>query len=122
MSNWQEVQAKAKVMVEEALKILKAGAEDAEIIAGKTASAAKLHVAIKKNQVTRLKLLNELGSLVFDKADQAGKDALSIDLTAKMKEHIARLRHLQKEIRRDEAKLTKFTVVKKKKNEDRGDL
>lgn len=115
MSNWDEMQVKAKVLIEEALKVLKAGAKDAELIAGKTASSAKLHVAIKKNQVSKLKLLHELGEGVY-KAAQQGEAHLT--LSPKMKELVLKLRTIEKDIKRDNAKLEKFTVVKKKAKDD----
>ena len=115
MSNWDEVQVKAKALIEEALKVLKSGAKDAELIAGKTASSAKIHVAIKKNQIEKLKLLNELGEAVFKSANECEEEFI---LSNKMKGIINKIAEIDNDIKRDTAKLEKFTVVKKKDKDD----
>lgn len=112
MAHWEEIQVKAKILVEEALKVLKSGATEAEFLAGTTANAAKLHIGTKKARLNKYKLLHELGDLVYEKASSSA-EMTSMGITQKMKDIIRRVEALDDEIERTEKRLSKFSVVKK---------
>lgn len=111
MPHWEEMQVKAKVLIEEALKILKSGMTEAEFLAGTTASAARLHMVIKRSRIEKYRLLHELGELVFEKAGTG--QAAGIEPTKRMKDIIDQAKGLDKTIDESEKKLNKFSIVKK---------
>jgi hypothetical protein len=74
MSNWENMQARLKVIIEDALKFIKSGASEAEHLAGATAQATKLHVTIRKNQIDKYKKLHELGEIVHTELQKGPGD------------------------------------------------
>lgn len=116
MAHWEEIQVKAKMLVEEALKVLKSGATEAEFLAGTTASAAKLHIGAKKALLDKYKLLHGLGELVYEKASSSAESA-SMGITQRMKDIIRQIQSIDDEIARTEKRLSKFSVVKKQEKQ-----
>lgn len=112
MAHWEEMQIKAKMLLEEALKVLKSGATEAEFLAGTTASAAKLHIGTKRARLDKYKLLHELGEHVYEKASSPSAPA-SLGITQAMKDIVRRVEAIDDEVKRAEKKLSKFSVVKK---------
>ena len=113
MAHWDEVQAKAKKMIEESLILLRTGAKEAEFIAGTTAVAARLQVKVTKNRYELYRVLHDLGQLTVAEAIKSGSD--SIKTNAKMKALIKRANDIEEASKRAEKELSKFTIVDKKK-------
>jgi len=115
MPHWEEMQVKAKTLIEEALKVLKAGASEAEHLAGTTASAAKLHMTIKRSRIEKYRLLHEVGNAVYEKVGSAGTAGNNVELSKQVKDLIGQVKNLDDEIDRAEKKLSNFSVVSKTK-------
>ncbi|MBT3181930.1 MAG: hypothetical protein HN337_05405 [Deltaproteobacteria bacterium] len=113
MPHWNEMQVKAKELIEEGLKILKNGVSEAEVIAGKTADAAKLHMQAKKCRIEKYRALHELGDLIFEKYETQNKPQ-NIELTKHMRELLSQVDKLDDTVASVEKKLSKFTVATKK--------
>jgi len=108
MKNFEEMQKKAKNLMEEALTLLKSGMVEAEFLAEKTASATKLHVQAKKCQLEKYKSLYKLGELVLNDADKP-----NFKLTKPMKDIVSKVNDLNVALKEAEGALKKFTVVNK---------
>ena len=113
MAHWDEVQTKAKKLIEEGLVLLRSGAKEAEFIAGTTAVAARLQVQVSKNRYELYRVLHDLGQLTVAEATKSSSD--SIKVSAKMKALIKRANGIEEASRRAEKELGKFTIVDKKK-------
>ncbi len=113
MPHWNEMQVKAKELIEEGLKILKSGVNEAEYIAGKTADAAKLHMQAKKCRIEKYRTLHELGDLIFEKYETNSKPQ-NLELTKHMKGLLTQVNKFDKTIDDAEKKLSKFTIATKK--------
>lgn len=112
MPHWEEMQVKAKVLMEEALKVLKAGMGDAEMIAGKTAAAARLHMQTRRSRIEKYRILHELGDLLYEKYETSSQPG-QIELTKHMKDLLGQTRNLDQVIEGCEKKLNKFSITKK---------
>ena len=113
MAHWEEVQTKAKKLIEEGLVLLRSGAKEAEFIAGTTAVAARLQVKVSKNRYELYRALHDLGQLTVTEAIKSGSD--SIKTNAKMKSLIKRANDIEEASKRAEKELSKFTIIDKKK-------
>jgi hypothetical protein len=115
MPQWEEIQVRARKLIDEAFKLLRTGMTDAEYLAEATANAAKLHMAIRRNRLDKYRLLHDLGEEV---CDAAGRDpeARQLRLTESMAGKIGRSRALDEEAKRAEDHITQLTVVRKPKS------
>jgi hypothetical protein len=112
MPKWEEIQAKAKRLIEEGLRLLRSGMSEAEFLAEATADATRLNVEVRRCRFERYKAIHALGTEVLHSAG-AGPDAAHVRLTASMKSLISKAHALEEEARRAEEKASKITVVKK---------
>ena len=110
MPHWEDMHIRAKKMIEEGLMLLRTGAHDVEFLANTTASAAKLHMTVRKNQLERYRVLHDLGRHVFEASKKGGA---AIPLTPDIKGLIKRTQDLDSAAQRAEKELEKFTVVNK---------
>jgi|GEM_PF-1972701 len=116
MPTWENMQTNARKLMAEGITLLRAGAHEAAFIAGTTASAAKLHMTIRKNRLEIYRELHDLGQLLFE-AMSAKPVPGSIPITTEMRGLIQRVRELGEEAERAQKELNKFSVVKKKAHE-----
>ncbi len=112
MPTWEEIQIHAKKMIEEGMRILRSGMNEASFLAESTAEAAKLHVSLRRNRLDRYKALHELGRIV---CDEVGVDipAGQLTITDKMKKKIKEVNDLDKEAHEFEAEIEKLTIINK---------
>lgn len=109
MSNWETMQSKVKVLIDDAFKLIKSGASEAEYLAGATASAAKLHMTLRKNQIEKYKLLHELGEIAFEQMG-SGKE---FKPTKRIGEIVEAVSKMESENAAVDKELAKISVVKK---------
>ncbi|HPW46035.1 MAG TPA: hypothetical protein PKU96_06690 [bacterium] len=109
MPKFEDMQVKAKTLIEEALALLKSGMSDAEFIAGKTATAAKLHIKSKQGRIEKYRLLHELGEL-FHAAILDGKP---VQISKRMKEISQQVAKLDKLLASTTKKISSLTVTTK---------
>ncbi|HQG13519.1 MAG TPA: hypothetical protein PLT05_04055 [bacterium] len=109
MPKFEDMQVKAKTLIEEALALLKSGMSDAEFIAGKTAAAAKLHIKSKQGRIEKYRLLHELGEL-FHAAILDGKP---VQISKRMKEISQQVAKLDKLLASTTKKISSLTVTTK---------
>ena len=112
MPQWDEIQARARKLIDEAFKLLRTGMTDAEYLAEATANAAKLHMAVRRNRLDKYRLLHDIGEEVCAAAEKQ-PGAHSIAVTDSISDKIARSRALDDEARRAEDHITQLTVVRK---------
>jgi hypothetical protein len=110
MPNWEAIQLKARHLIEEAIRLLRSGISEAEVLAEATAHATKLHVSLRKNRLDKYKLLHELGAEV---ALALEADVRVVTVTEAMKEKTTAVRRLDQEMERAEEALAKISVVRK---------
>ncbi len=118
MPQWNEVQEKARKLIDEGMRLLRSGMSDAEFLAEATASAAKLHVSIRKNRYDKYRALHDLGVIV-KKACDDGRE--SITVTPEMKHIVEQVKNLDAEVERAEVSAAQLTVVRKEPKEARPD-
>jgi hypothetical protein len=119
MSTWEEIQAHAKRMIEEGMRILRSGMSDASFLAESTAEAAKLHVTLRRNRLDRYKAMHELGELVCE--DIGHNDAITqITLSDEMRKKIKAVRDFDEEAQKFEEAISKLTVIRKQAQEGGG--
>lgn len=112
MPQWNEMQERARRLIEEGLQLLKSGAHEAGFIAETTASAARLHMVVRQNQFEKYKLLHDLGEALYKKCPR-GRVARTIDLSDGMISMIDRAGHMDDAMHAAEVKLSKFSIVRK---------
>ncbi|MFA4875269.1 MAG: hypothetical protein WC956_06445 [bacterium] len=120
MPQWDEIQARARKLIDEGLKLLRAGMSDAEYLAEATATAAKLHVALRRNRLDKYRLLHEIGKEVCA-AVEADPALRQISITESISDEIARSRALDEEMKRAEAHISGLSVVRKPASPTEGD-
>lgn len=113
MPNWENMQNNARRLIGDGIEILRAGAHEAAFLAGTTASAAKLHMTIRRNRLEIYRELHDLGGLVFDALSSKPTPG-SLPITEEMRALVKRARELGEEARQAEKELDAFTIVKKK--------
>ncbi len=111
MPNWNEVETQAKKLIDEGIRMLKTGANEAEVIAGKTASSAKLHVAMGQNRLENYRTVHDLGEIVF-KALKKDATSSAIAVTPKMKELFTKIQKRETVAAEAEDKLKHYTIVR----------
>ncbi len=116
MPHWEDVQTRAKKLIEEGLMLLRTGANEAEHIANTTASAARLHMTLKRNRYDVYRALHDLGEMVHTAARNGGK---TVAITPSMATLITRISELEEAAERAEKELSTFTVVNQEKEQKR---
>ena len=109
MPKFEDMQVKAKALIEEALTLLKSGMNEAEFIAGKTATAARLHMKSKQSRIEKYRLLHELGEL-FHAALLAGEP---VQTSKRMKDISQQIAKLDEFIANTAKKISSLTVTTK---------
>ena len=113
MPRWEEMQVNARKLIDEGVTLLRAGAHEAAFLAGTTASAAKLHMTIRRNRLEIYRELHDLGRLIFEVMSATPVPG-SLPITDEMRGLIKRSRELNEEVRQAQKELGKFSVVKKR--------
>jgi len=114
MANWDNMQLRAKVLLEEALGILKTSAVEAEFLAGKTASVAKLHVEHKKLTLEKHKKIYDLGKLIYEDERILKPD---IAVSAKVKNVVKSITRIDNKLKKIEKQISSVSITKKKPKE-----
>lgn len=107
--SFHDIHKRAKELVEEGIEFLRTGFQGAEVVAGKTVEATKLHYRTKRWQVDLYRTLHDLGKLVYESA--ATKDEKSIEVTPAIAELIGRIHTLQHDIVAAESGIADATIV-----------
>lgn len=121
MKQWNEVQIKARKMIDDGLKLLRSGMNEAEFLAEATASAAKLHVTLHRNRLDKYRALHDIGLEVFNTLEK-DLEAKTIYITPSIEEKIDRVREMDDESSRTERQISKLSVSKKEKRPPTSDL
>jgi hypothetical protein len=111
MVQWEEIQAKAKKLIDEGFRLLRMGIGDAEYLAEATANAAKLHMAVRRNRLDKYRLLHEVGEEVCNTLME-NPTAREIQVTQSITDKIARAHSLDEEAKRAEERIANLTVIK----------
>ncbi len=109
MPKFEDMQVKAKALIEEALTLLKSGMSEAEFIAGKTAAAARLHMKSKQSRIEKYRLLHELGELFH----AAILDGEPVQTNKRMKEISQQVAKLDEFLANTAKKISSLTVTTK---------
>ena len=113
MAKQSDIHIKTKRLVEDGLEVLKSGWHGAEVVAGKTYQASKLHLGNGKAHIDLYRALHDLGMAAHYEIKQAQGESFIpsanlIKLNAKVKE-------LEKAINKTEQKLSKLSIVEREK-------
>lgn len=111
MQNFNEIQDRAKKLIDEGLKILKTGVKDAELIAGSTAAAAGLHMDAGRSRIMMHRIFYELGRAVY-KENKNLSYGSGLILSQGILDLIEKARALEETADDDDHKLDAFSVVK----------
>jgi len=112
MPQWNEIQTHAKKIIDEGIKLLRAGMTEAEFIAEATAESAKLHIASRKDRLDIYKLLHELGHKVYHSASK-DPSMRELKLTDAMLKIMQKVEKLERNIKNCEARIAKLTITKR---------
>lgn len=114
MASWEEIQAHAKKLIEEGMKLLRSGMTEASYLADATAKAANLEVTYRRNRLERYQAVHEIGNFVCQEVEfDHTKD--SVTLTDHIKQTMEKVIALDEEAGRFEAEISKLTVIRKDK-------
>lgn len=109
MTQWSEIQEKARKLIDEGMRLLRSGMNDAEYLAEATASAAKLHMTIRKNRIEKYRVLHDMGAQLHGQLlSGAGQD-----VSQELKALSERVRRLDEEAAAAEGEVAQLTVVRK---------
>lgn len=105
----RDIQEKAKKLVEEGIEVLKAGWHGAEVVAGKTVTATRLHYQNRRTQADLYRAIYTLGRAVYEqlKASRGKSLALAPNLVD-VYQRVVELEHKIEEVEKD---LSHSTVV-----------
>ncbi len=111
MPQWEEMQARARKLIDEGLKLLRSGVSDAEYLAEATANAAKMHIAVRRNRLEKYRLLHDIGEEISNSSQLSAGG--SIPVTNSIAEKIARVYALDEEANKVEEHISNLSIVKK---------
>ena len=115
MPNWEEIQTHAKRFIDEGMKMLHAGMNEASYLAEATAKAANLHVSLRRNRYDRYRVVHEIGRYVSDECmNDSSKN--EIKLTDNIRKKMDEVKALDEYAREFEAEMSKLTVTNKGKS------
>ncbi|MBN1282461.1 MAG: hypothetical protein JXA24_01640 [Proteobacteria bacterium] len=112
MPKLEQIQKRAKRMMDDGLKLLRAGMSEAEYIAGAAAESARLHIASRSDRIDIYKALHELGLKVYQAASK-DPGLREVRLTDAMMKVVSRVAALEREVRACESRISKLTITKK---------
>ncbi len=110
MTQWNEIQEKARKLIDEGMRLLRSGMNDAEYLAEATASAAKLHMTIRKNRIEKYRVLHDMGAQLHGSI-LAGSAPQGI--SQELRSLSERVRRLDEEAAAAEGEVAQLTVVRK---------
>jgi len=119
MPRWDEIQVRAKKLIDEGMKLLRSGMTEASYLADATAKAANLHVSLRQNRFARYKAVHEIGKLVCDEIECDPQKA-EVRLTGNIRKMMAEVVALDEEAKGFEAEIEKLTVIKKESSKPAG--
>ncbi|HPQ81336.1 MAG TPA: hypothetical protein PLZ86_06380 [bacterium] len=114
MAKWNDMQERAKKLIDEGMAMLKIGMHEAGFLAGSTASAARLHVEASRKRFDLYRVLHDLGDEIYAslKADPALQH---VELSSSMRSLVEAADDLTSSLEHDERELEGFSVVKRKR-------
>ena len=112
MPQWNNIQSHVHDLMEQGKKLVRVGVADAEYLLNVTVNATRLHVAIRRDQIAKHRILHELGRELW-KALPADGETASIRVTSSMREKVRRIEALESEIRLAEQEAALISVVRR---------